>query len=62
MEEHREAETDPNVSKAGGSAQGDAEIPACHLKYKLKEYSWGFLRSPGGATLSLSNKSLSPAG
>lgn len=43
MEEHREAETDPNVSKAGGSAQGDAEMPACHLKYKLKEYSWGFL-------------------
>lgn len=63
MEEHREAVTDPNMVEAGGSAQCSAEIPACHLKYKLKEYSWSSLaRSPGGVTPSLSNKSLSPAG
>lgn len=43
MEEHREAGTDPNVVEAGGSAQCGAEIPACHLKYKLKEYSWSSL-------------------
>lgn len=43
MEEHREAGIDPNVVEAGGSAQCGAEIPACHLKYKLKEYSWSSL-------------------
>lgn len=39
MEEHREAVADPLVVEAGVSAQCGAEIPACHLKYKLKEYS-----------------------
>lgn len=43
MEEHREAVADPSVAEAGGSAQRGAEMPACHLKYKLKEYSWGSL-------------------
>lgn len=43
MEGHREAVTDSNVVEAGGSAQCSAEIPACRLKYKLQEYSWGSL-------------------
>jgi len=43
MEEHRETVSDPTVVQVGGSAQCGAEIPACHLKYKLEKDSWGSL-------------------
>ena len=43
MGEHRETVADPDVVEAGGSAQCGAEIPACHLKYKLEKDSWGSL-------------------